>query len=238
MIEANLLSKKICTIFTFNSRFLLTVAICLVSCIVSPGLQAAESNAIDLFVNPEKSFLWRTADTSNPVLSWETPSTAVSATLTVKSLKGDKTYDVSGNSVMPLQLEIPDSAADENVYNLTLTFNCGESNVIRRGQIGVVCGIGDTGAAGATVDIRPYDAKWNLLNSRKAVLPVMAGAEVLMIDNSACETALGGAAGWYGWKIAAPKLDREPYNLSLEMTESEWSADVILISRGFSLIIR
>ena len=207
-------------------------------CLFCIQLQAAQSNEIDIFVNPEKSFLWRTAESSSPVVSWETPSTAVSASLAVNSLKGKSTYDVFGVSEFILQLETPDSAAAENVYDLTLTFNCGESNVVRRGQIGVVCGIGDTGAAGATVDIRPYDAKWNLLNSRKAVLPVMAGTEVLMIDNSACETALGGAAGWYGWKIAAPKPDREPYNLSLEMTESGWSADVILISRGFSLIIR
>ena len=215
------------------------VAISSFSCLIGTGVQAAESNSIDLFVNPEKSFLWRTSVTSTPVLSWDAPETAVSAALTLDSLKGAKSYDVSGVSELKLQLETPDSAAAENLYNLTLTFNCGESNVVRRGQIGVVRGIGDSGDTGATVDIRPDDAKWSMHNSRRAVLPVPAGAGALTVDGVACDTAaLGGAAGWYGWKIAEPKPDREPYQISLEAPDGGWLADVILISRGFSLIVR
>ena len=207
-------------------------------CLFCIQLQAAQSNEIDIFVNPEKSFLWRTAESSSPVVSWETPSTAVSASLEVNSLKGKSTYDVFGVSEFILQLETPDSAAAENVYDLTLTFNCGESNVVRRGQIGVVRGIGDTGAAGTEVDIRPGDDKWSLLNSRKAVLPVPAGAGTLTIDGTVNHTMLGGAAGWYGWRVAESKPDREPYQLSLEMPDGGWLADVIFISRGFSLILR
>lgn len=207
-------------------------------CLSCSRLQAAQSNEIDIFVKIEKSFLWRTAESSSPLVSWETPSTAVSATLEISSFFGRKSYDVSDKTELTLQLETPDSAASENVYDLTLTFNCGESNVVRRGQIGVVRGLGTSGAVGIVADIRKNDAGWSKLRNNRAVLQIPAETTKLTVDGETVETGLDGTVGWYGWKSLVPKTGRAPYELSLVAADDELTAGVIVLANGLSLILR
>ena len=200
-------------------------------------VSAAESNELSLFVDIGKTRLWRTSAQASPLIEWDTPSVAVSATLTVASLRGEAEIDVTGRSSYQLTFDAPTSADSENVYDLVLTFDCGASNIVRRGQIGCVRGIAATGAAGAVADMRPQEG-WDRLAARCAVLPVPAGAGALEIDGTAVDTGLGGAAGWYGWKGVLPKLERAPYVLSLESDSGTWQASVIAVARGLSLIVR
>ena len=199
---------------------------------------AVESNTIDLFVRTERSFLWRTPTDAAPEISWTAPSTAVSATLSVRGFEGETTYDVSDVSTFRMEFETPASAETENVYDLTLTFDCGASNVVRRGQIGVVRGTGTFGADGASAGLRATDGDWAVLKARRAVLPVPAGTTEFTIDGTTVETGLGGAAGWYGWKKISPKPDRAPYVLTLTAGEVEWTAGIVALAKGFSLIVR
>jgi hypothetical protein len=200
--------------------------------------EAVESNSLDLFVDPAKSHLWRTATTNTPNIQWETPEGAVSATLSVESRYGAKSYDVTGEIAFELKLETPESPDTENVYDLTLTFDCGASNVVRRGQIGVVRGLGAFGAAGASADIRKGDAGWSKLRGNSAVLQLPAGSKTLAIDGEIVETGLDGAAGWYRWQGITSKSGRAPYELSLLTEKGELTADVIVLANGFSLILR
>lgn len=167
------------------------------------GMSAASagiSNEIDLFVETGRSFLWRTASNSTCVVEWELPAGAVSATLAVSGFNGEKVLDVTGLPGTAMEFGTPDSPDTENVYDLTLTFDCGESNIVRRGQIGVVRAVGDSGADGATADIRCPATAWSVLSGSHAVLPVPAGTADFSIDGVGVETGLDGAAGWYGWK--------------------------------------
>jgi hypothetical protein len=200
--------------------------------------EAVESNSLDLFVDPTRSHLWRTSAENTPLIQWETPDGTVSATLRVDSRSGVKTYDVTGTSAFELRLETPESPDTENVYDLTLTFDLGASNVVRRGQIGVVRGLGASGSAGAAVDIRPGGAEWSKLSGKSAVLQLPAGTKTLAIDGTTIETGLDGAAGWYLWKGMKPKSGRAPYELALVTAEGESTADVVVLAKGFSLIVR
>ncbi|MBO7165980.1 MAG: hypothetical protein J6V88_00460 [Kiritimatiellae bacterium] len=199
---------------------------------------AGVSNEIDLFVETSHSHLWRTSESLSPVIEWETPSTAVSATLSVDSLRGEEIYDVTGKSKFELKFCEPNSLEDEDVYDLTLTFDCGTSNVVKKGQIGVVCGLGSTGTSGATANLRTLDSKWNRLAARKAIIPIYAGNKVFTIDGEEVETGLEGTAGWFGWKSIALKNESYPYELLLVTDSGNFEASIITVATGLILIVR
>lgn len=211
----------------------LLIALAMLSLVSAQG---AESNELQLFVNTEKSFLWRTSESSTPTIEWDAPEGAVSATLSVRNMKGEQIIDVSNLSEFQLNLETPSSPDTENVYDLTLTFNFGESNIVRRGQIGVVTGMGDATAA---ANVRNATNGWNIIKDHCAVLPIPAGAATLSIDGVAVAASLDGAAGWYAWKSIKPKQNDDPYALSLLFADNEeWAASILSIANGLALIIK
>jgi hypothetical protein len=200
--------------------------------------EAAESNSLDVFVDTTKSHLWRTAETTSPEIQWETPEGAVSATLNVKSKYGLTAHDVTGETKFELALEVPKSADSENVYDLTLVFDFGSSNTVVRGQIGVVRGLGGSGAAGAVADIRKVDDGCSKFKGNSAVLQIPAGTKSLTIDGGPVTLALDGTAGWYGLNALSPKPGRVPYSFELSADDRAYVADVIVLSSGLSLIIK
>lgn len=212
-------------------RSLITVVMLAVS-----SIYAEESNEISLFVNTAKSRMWRTSEVSSPTIKWEAPSCAISSTLVISDANEEKSIDVSNLSEYKLNLETPSAANRENVYNLKLTFNCGESNIVKQAQIGVICGMGEDGA---TVDVRNINKKWNVIKDSRAVIPIPAGAEAMSIDDIQVGNDFDGNAGWYLWKPIKPKAGNALYALSLLFANTEeWNVDVLSIPDGFALIIK
>lgn len=212
-------------------RSLITVVMLAVS-----SIYAEESNEISLFVNTAKSRMWRTSEVSSPTIKWEVPSGAISSTLVISDANEEKSIDVSDLSEYKLNFETPSAANRENVYNFKLTFNCGESNIVKQAQIGVVCGMGKDGA---TVDVRNINKKWNVIKDSRAVIPILAGAEAMSIDDIQVGNDFDGNAGWYLWKPIKPKAGNALYALSLLFANTEeWNVDVLSIPDGLALIIK
>jgi hypothetical protein len=198
----------------------------------------AESNTLDLFVDIENSLMWRTSASSEPEIEWDTPDGAVSATLYVRSMTGETSFDVTGLSKKRISLALPVSWETENVHNLVLEFNMGESNIVRRGQIGTVCSMTVEGNA-ASAQIREKTDKWNIVKQSRAVIPVPAGVESLSIDGNEMPLDTFGTAGWYGWKSIKPKADDAPYTLSLAFEDGgEIDIDITAIANGLAIIVK
>ena len=161
------------------------------------GSTTMTSEPTFVFVHPERSSFWRTATSNVVTMPITFPSGANSATLAVSGASYAVTYaNITGNS-FELTLPPPDTPDTENVYDLTLTFNNGET---RTAKLGLIHGrLAED--EGATRCVSPAGAReWGRMR-RRAVIPVPYGVADFSVSVNgstvATETGLDGARGWY-----------------------------------------
>ena len=138
---------------------------------VAAALSSA-GNAADAFLLPKENILWHTAVSSDfnvPVLL---PRGATSAKLVVSGKGYSRTYEEIGDGMFPLSLPGADSASEENLYDLTLTFN-DEPPTVQRARLAVCQGAASGGSASA--DVRTASLpEWHKV-TKKALIPVRGG---------------------------------------------------------------
>lgn len=155
------------------------------------------SHPIFVLLQPQASFFWQTAPGNELTVPIEFPQGATSATLTVTGLGYSKTYENITTNECALTLPAATSPQSENVYELTLTFDKGESQVAR---VGVISGH-KTGTEGSTRCLLPAgDRQWNKVKGR-AVLPIAQGLTSFTVNGAETDPGLDGAQGWYALSV-------------------------------------
>ncbi len=183
-------------------------SLCIVHCALCIALVAAcTANAGDtsdpmlLFLRPGASSFWHTATNNVLALPVEFPEGASSATLAVSGLKYSASY--AGITTSPFILTLPaaTSAATENVYDLTLTFNDAGATT-RTARLGLIQGF-DATSEGCTRCLAPKEQrKWGWVRKRRAVFPIPYGMTSFIVNGDVTDTRLGGDQGWYALDVA------------------------------------
>jgi len=203
--------------------------------VATPGSEIT-SEPTFVFLRPETSSFWNTATNSTMTLPIDYPSGATKATLTVSGA-GYKmqTYPNLTESSFELVLPVPDSPQNENVYDLTLTFDEG---TVRTAKLGLIQGLSpDT--EGSTRCLAPAEgAVWNTVKKR-AVLPIPYGTTSFTMSVNGgmvteVDTGLNGAQGWYALK---PNTD-DSVSLSLVAGGINYAATLLGQGDGFFVIIQ
>lgn len=178
-------------------------------------LSAVESAKTFVFLQPETSSFWRTATGSRMNIPIDFPDGATCATLTVRGLDLNASYDIAaGISSFDLSLPEPTKPSEEDVYELTLTFDNGIS---RTARLGLLQGR-HLGAVGLSRCLVPDTKKAWMLVERRAVIPIPFGTTSLEVNGVSTDTGLGGAQGWYA--ISGVSFDK--------------GADLTLVADGVS----
>lgn len=211
-------------------------AVCML--IMTAAAQATEwfSDSAFVFLRPETSSFWTTATNSTLSLPIDCPKGATKATLTVRGAGfATRTYENIAAGFFDLELPAPVSPQDENVYDLTLTFDDG---TVQTARLSVIQGLLPD-AEGATRCFAPAEGTgWNAVKKR-AVMPIPYGAESFTMSVNGAEpivvdTGLGGAQGWYA--LMPPKSGS--VSLSFVADGIGYNAILMGVSDGFSFVLR
>lgn len=146
-----------------------------------------------VFLRPETSSFWNTATNSSMTVPIDFPNGAHSAALTVKGDGYVRRYEDIRESSFTFDLPRPVSPETENVYDLVLAFDSGETKSAR---LGLIQGLSPD-AEGMTRCLAPQTARvWSKVNGR-AVLPIPYGTVSFTVNGVETDTGLDGAQGWY-----------------------------------------
>ena len=192
------------------------------------GAVYGESAAFEVFGRIDDTYSWRTAPPGDFTVSWTFPDGASSATLLVEGVGYSQTYaNLSATSQL---LSLPAAAeGNENVYNLTLTFNDGTVKTASLGRIrGAVQG------NGATIRYAPVPADTSVAQraSKVSVLAIPPETSALQVDGVNLPFASG--AGYLAWLCP----DREPHALSLNVGEDETYEATLKLRKAIVLSFR
>lgn len=178
-------------------RIIITAVSALVAAFSVSAASVAESaDPAFVFLQPEKTAIWRTCPGSSfAVPVPHPPGTEKNATLTVTGYRYSATYrNITGDS---FELELPEPSENrpdkENVFDLTLTFADGS---VETARIGGIAGYDGTNEGSTRCIMSSADASWQTVK-RSAVLPVPYGTESVAVNGTAVDTGLDGAAGWF-----------------------------------------
>ena len=197
---------------------------------VAVGATELTSEPTFVFLKPETSSFWNTATNNTMTVPIDYPMAAKSATLDVSGVKYHQFYENIVGSSFDLQLPEPDSPENENVYNLTLTFDDG---TVRTAKLGLIQGLSPD-AEGTTRCLAPVNAGvWNQAKKR-AVIPIPYGTEAFTVNGETVDTGLNGAQGWYALKGRSG----ETYSLSLMAGGVQHFASLVGLSDGLMLIFK
>ena len=200
--------------------------------IVSVAVPAAELKSENTFVflRPETSSFWNTATNSTMTVPVDYPKGASSAVLTVCGVGYEKRYAGITEKSFTFNLPKPANPEQENVYDLTLTFN---NDVKRTAKLGLIQGL-SSGPAGSTRCLAPANSRvWKKVRSR-AVLPIPYGVRAISVNGVRTETGLGGAQGWYALRLKGG----EDVSLSLIAEGLSGSAALSGVAAGFMMIVK
>ena len=203
--------------------------------VASPG-EEITSEPTFVFLRPETSSFWNTATNSTMTLPIDYPCGATKATLTVSGAGyAAKTYPNITGSSFDLELPVPDSPQNENVYDLTLTFDDG---TVRTAKLGLIQGLSPD-SEGSTRCLAPAEGDvWNTIKKR-AVLPIPYGTESFTMSVNGgtvtnVDTGLNGAQGWYAFRPATG----DSVSLSLMVGGINYAATLLGKGDGYFVIIR
>ncbi len=203
--------------------------------VASPG-EEITSEPTFVFLRPETSSFWNTATNSTMTLPIDYPRSATKATLTVSGAGyAAKTYPNLMESSFELELPVPDSPQNENVYDLTLTFDDG---TVRTAKLGLIQGLSPD-SEGSTRCLAPAEGDvWNTIKKR-AVLPIPYGTETFTMSVNGgtvtdVDTGLNGAQGWYAFRPATG----DSISLSLMVGGINYAATLLGKGDGYFVIIR
>lgn len=165
------------------------------------------ANAADAFLLPKENILWHTAVSSDfdvPVLL---PRGATSARLAVSGKGYSRTYEEIGDGMFSLSLPGADSASEENIYDLTLTFN-DEPPTVQRARLAVCQGAATGGSASA--DVRTASLpEWHKV-TKKALIPVRG--DTLVVNGTPEDDSPWSSPGWFYLTVQSGKT----YDLALK----------------------
>ena len=157
-----------------------------------------ESPATFVSLRPRENSFWTTATNSTMSLPLDFPRGATSASLRICGVS----YTNEIHGIVPLPsfsggyvVSLPPAAKpkEENVYDLTLTFDDG---TVRTAKLGLIQGLMPD-AEGWTRCIAPVGGgKWSRAVGR-AVIPIPYGMTSFTVDGRETDTGLDGAQGWY-----------------------------------------
>ena len=203
--------------------------------VATPG-EEITSEPTFVFLRPETSSFWNTATNSTMTLPIDYPRGATKATLTVSGVGyAAKTYPDITESSFELELPVPDSPQNENVYDLTLTFDDG---TVRTAKLGLIQGLSPD-SEGSTRCLAPAEGDvWNTIKKR-AVLPIPYGTETFTMSVNGgtvtdVDTGLNGAQGWYAFRPATG----DSISLSLMVGGINYAATLLGKGDGYFVIIR
>ena len=203
--------------------------------VATPG-EEITSEPTFVFLRPETSSFWNTATNSSMTLPIDYPRGATKATLTVSGAGyAAKTYPDITESSFDLELPVPDSPQNENVYDLTLTFDEG---TVRTAKLGLIQGLSPD-SEGSTRCLAPAEGDvWNTIKKR-AVLPIPYGTETFTMSVNGgtvtdVDTGLNGAQGWYAFRPATG----DSVSLSLMVGGINYAATLLGKGDGYFVIIR
>ena len=203
--------------------------------VATPG-EEITSEPTFVFLRPETSSFWNTATNSTMTLPIDYPRGATKATLTVSGAGyAVKTYPDITESSFELELPVPDSPQNENVYDLTLTFDEG---TVRTAKLGLIQGLSPD-SEGSTRCLAPAEGDvWNTIKKR-AVLPIPYGTETFTMSVNGgtvtdVDTGLNGAQGWYAFRPATG----DSVSLSLMVGGINYAATLLGKGDGYFVIIR
>jgi hypothetical protein len=203
---------------------------------VSAPAAKLSSEPTFVFLRPETSSFWNTATNSTMTLPIDYPRGATKATLTVSGAGyAAKTYPNITGSSFDLELPVPDSPQNENVYDLTLTFDDG---TVRTAKLGLIQGLSPD-SEGSTRCLAPAEGDvWNTIKKR-AVLPIPYGTESFTMSVNGgtvtdVDTGLNGAQGWYAFRPATG----DSVSLSLMVGGINYAATLLGKGDGYFVIIR
>jgi hypothetical protein len=166
-------------------------------------------NAADAFLLPKENILWHTAVSSDfnvPVLL---PRGATSAKLVVSGKGYSRTHEEIGDGMLSLSLPSADSASEENIYDLTLTFN-DEPPTVQRARLAVCQGAASGGSASA--DVRTASLpEWHKV-TKKALIPVEKGVDSFVVNGTAEDDRHWRSPGWFYLTVQSGKT----YDLALK----------------------
>ena len=203
--------------------------------VATPG-EEITSEPTFVFLRPETSSFWNTATNSTMTLPIDYPRGATKATLTVSGAGyAEKTYPNITGASFDLELPVPDSPQNENVYDLTLTFDDG---TVRTAKLGLIQGLSPD-SEGSTRCLAPAEGDvWNTIKKR-AVLPIPYGTESFTMSVNGgtvtdVNTGLNGAQGWYALK----PTNGDSVSLSLVAGGINYAATLLGKCDGYFVIIR
>jgi hypothetical protein len=175
---------------------------------VAAALSSA-ANAADAFLLPKENILWHTAVSSDfnvPVLL---PRGATSAKLVVSGKGYSRTHEEIGDGMFSLSLPSADSAREENIYDLTLTFN-DEPPTVQHARLAVCQGAASGGNASA--DVRTAESfEWQKI-TKKALIPVEKGVDSFVVNGTAEDDRHWRSPGWFCFAVQSGKT----YDLALK----------------------
>lgn len=160
---------------------------------VAAALSSA-ANTADEFLLPKENILWHTAVSSDfdvPVLL---PRGATSAKLVVAGKGYSRTYEEIAEGMFSLSLPSADSVGEENIYDLTLTFN-DEPPTVQHARLAVCQGAASGGSASA--DVRTANLhEWHKV-TKKALIPVEKGVDSFVVNDTAEDDSPWSSPGWF-----------------------------------------
>ena len=200
--------------------------------VAAPG-EEITSEPTFVFLRPETSSFWNTATNSTMTLPIDYPTGATKATLTVSGAGYRmRTYpNLTGDS-FELVLPVPDSPQNENVYDLTLTFDDG---TVRKAKLGLIQSFALDSEC-STRCLAPAEGEvWNTIKKR-AVLPIPYGTENFTMSVNGgtvtnVDTGLNGAQGWYAIK---PKIGD---NVSFALVAGGINYAATLLGQGDGIFV-
>lgn len=191
------------------------------------GARPGVSDQVEIFARPDETAFWRTATNSTFDVSWVFPPSAGKATLSVVGKGAERTYPDLTATAQTVELPVVSSAADEDVYELTLTFDDG---TVERCTMAVVRGAKE--GAAATVDYASTrKPSWHTVGSR-AVFPVPFGAVSITVDGETAE--LDGSYGWFSYVYP---VSAESSSVSLSTGGAEYLNDLHPY-KGMCILVR
>ena len=177
-----------------STKTMLKRALAGVFAIPAIALGSDISDPTPVLVDVDSFYMWRTATGGTMRVEWTFPLNATVAHLAVTG----RTVKVSMPNIRTeyadVELPTPTSAKEEDVLDLTLSFNDG---TVTNALLGLVRGRADDGGVTTPTACRAStnSAAWRRA-AKRFVVPVPKGAETVSVAGESVDTGLGGAAGW------------------------------------------
>lgn len=202
---------------------------------VASAASEMTSERMFVYVRPELSSFWRTATNNVVELPVDMPGTAKSATLHVRGVGYERTYSDLTKGVYRLELPAATSPDNENVYNLTLTF---DDDTVRTAEFAVIEGM-RSAAEGCFTRCRLSDSglTWRKTSSH-AVIPVPYGKTSLVVSKLGDEVQKTILDGAQGWCVLGPVNTGSYYDLELSSVDASVSANVLVCNSGTIVVLR